>query len=114
MEDKLKMMKKVGFISICIMLIVMLLSLFFKDKMITFGVGLGCMIGLIGFNMILQWGYSVEMGKKPRVPKNFLSRYAFYLIMFGLCYYLGANVLALLVGFMCHKLALFIYSFTEK
>lgn len=114
MENRLKMMKKVGFLSICIMIVVMLLSLFFKDKMITFGVGLGCMIGLIGFNMILQWGYSVETGKNPRVYRNFLSRYAFYAIMFGLCYYLGANVLALLVGFMCHKLAVFVYSITEK
>ena len=67
MENKLKMLKKVGFISICIMLIVMILSLFFKDKTITLGVGLGCMIGLIGFNMILQWGYSVETGKNTKV-----------------------------------------------
>ncbi len=114
MENKLKMMKKVGFISICIMIIVMLLSLFFKDKMITFGIGLGCMVGLIGFNMILQWGDNVEMGKNTKAYRHFLSRYAFYAIMFGLCYYLGANVLALLVGFMCHKVALFIYTFTEK
>lgn len=114
MENKLKMMKKVGFLSICIMFLVMLLSLFFRDKYITLGIGLGCMIGLIGFNMILQWGYSVETGKNTKVGRNFLSRYAFYAIMFGLCYYLGANVLALLVGFICHKAAVFIYSLTEK
>ena len=82
MENRLKMMKKVGFLSICIMLIVMLLSLFFKDKMITFGVGLGCMIGLIGFNMILQWGYSVEGNGKKSGHRNFLSRYLFYVCMF--------------------------------
>ena len=114
MENKLKMMKKVGFISICIMLIVMLLSLFFRDKMITFGVGLGCMIGLIGFNMILQWGYSVETNSKASAFKNYLSRYVFYACMFGLSYYFGANILALLVGFMCHKIAIYIYSFTGK
>ena len=114
MEEKLDMLKKVGFYSICITIVAMLVSLVFKDKTITLGIGLGCMIGLIGFNMILQWGYSVETGKNPRVYRNFLSRYAFYAIMFGLCYYLGANVLALLVGFMCHKLAVFVYSITEK
>ena len=54
MEEKLDMLKKVGLYSICITIVAMLISLVFKDKTITLGIGLGCMIGLIGFNMIKE------------------------------------------------------------
>ena len=60
MENKLRMLKKVGMISIGITIVVMLISLFFWDKSVTVGIGLGCMIGLIGFNMIVQWGFRVQ------------------------------------------------------
>ena len=114
MEEKLDMLKRVGIYSISITVIVMLLSILFKDKTITLGIGLGCMIGLIGFNMILQYGYSVEGNGKRSGQRNFLSRYGFYAAMFVLSYYMGANILALLVGFLCHKVAIYIYSFTRK
>ncbi len=114
MEKRLDMLKRVGIYSITITAVAMIISLIFKDKTITLGVGLGCMIGLIGFNMILQWGYSVETNSKASAFKNYLSRYVFYACMFGLSYYFGANILALLAGFMCHKIAIYIYSFTGK
>lgn len=114
MEEKLNMLKRVGIYSIAITAIAMIISIVFKDKTITLGIGLGCMIGLIGFNMILQWGYSVETNSKASAFKNYLSRYVFYACMFGLSYYMGANILALLVGFVCHKIAIYVYSFTRK
>ena len=114
MEEKLDMLKKVGVYSIGITAVAMIISLFFKDKTITLGIGLGCMIGLVGFNMILQWGYSVEGNGKKAGHQNFLSRYLFYACMFVLCYVVGANILALLIGFLCHKAAIYVYSFTRK
>ena len=114
MEEKLDMLKRVGIYSVCITAIAMIISLIFKDKTITLGIGLGCMIGLIGFNMILQWGYSVEGNGKKSGYMNYLSRYAFYACMFILCCLMGTNVLALLVGFLCHKVAIYVYSFTRK
>ena len=114
MEEKLDMLKKVGFYSICITVVAMIISLLFKDKTITLGIGLGCMIGLIGFNMILQYGYNVEGNGKKSGQRNFLSRYGFYAAMFVLSHSMGANILALLVGFLCHKVAIYVYSFTRK
>lgn len=114
MEEKLDMLKKVGLYSICITIVAMIVSLIFKDKTVTLGIGLGCMIGLIGFNMILQWGYSVEGNGKKSGHRNFLSRYLFYGCMFVLCYIVGANILAMLVGFLCHKISIYVYSFTRK
>lgn len=112
MENKLKMMKKVGFLSIVITMIVMLISLLFKDKGITVGLGLGCMIGLIGFNMILQWGIRVQAKNSSRSAFfNYILRYLFYGCMFVLSYYMGANLLSVLVGFACHKIAVYVYSF---
>lgn len=112
MEDKLKMMKMVGFISVIITGIAMLGSLLFHDKGITLGLGLGCMIGLIGFNMIVQWGFSIQEHSSARSTfMNYLLRYIFYGCMFTLSYYFGANIFALLVGFICHKLAIYVYSF---
>ena len=114
MDKKLDMLKKVGFYSIAITIVVMVFSLFFKDKTITLGIALGCLIGLIGFNMILQWGYSVESNEKRVGFGNYLSRYGFYACMFTLSYFMGANLLALLVGFICHKIAIYVYSFIGK
>lgn len=115
MENKLQMMKQVGLISIGITLVVMLISLFFQDKSITVGIGLGCMIGLIGFNMILQWGYRVQEKNSSRSAFfNYILRYLFYGCMFVLSYMMGANLLALLGGFVCHKVAIYIYSFTKE
>ncbi|MGN1344132.1 MAG: hypothetical protein ACI4U3_06090 [Traorella sp.] len=114
MEEKLKMMKKVGLYSIIITLVVMVISLIFKDKTITLGIGLGCMIGLIGFNMILQFGYRNEETGRKSGFMNYMSRYLFYICMFVLCAFLGANILSLLVGFMCHKVAIYVYSLKEN
>lgn len=112
MEEKIKMIKRVGLISVVIGGIAMLLSLFFKDKTITAGIGLGCMIGLIGFNMIVQWGYRVEGEKSHRSAYfNYMMRLLFYACMFVICYLLGANLVAVLVGFICHKIAVFLYSY---
>lgn len=112
MEEKVKMIKKVGLISVGIGLAAMLISLLFKDKTITIGIGLGCMIGLIGFNMIVQWGYHVEGDRGNRSAYfNYMLRLVFYACMFVLSYMLGANLVAVLVGFICHKAAVFIYSY---
>ena len=115
MEEKVDMIKKVGLISVGIGGTVMLLSLIFKDKTITAGVGLGCMIGLIGFNMIVQWGYRVEGDKGNRSAYfNYMLRLVFYASMFVLSYVLGANLVAVLIGFICHKIAVFIYSYKKS
>lgn len=112
MEEKIKMIKGVGLISLIIGGAVMLLSLIFKDKAITAGVGLGCLIGLIGFNMIVQWGYSMEKNQGKRSAYfNYMLRLAFYACMFVLSYVFGANLVAVLVGFICHKIAVFVYSY---
>lgn len=114
MEEKIRMIKKVGLLSVAIGGGVMLLSLIFKDKAITVGVGLGCMIGLIGFNMIVQWGYRVNgEGSHRSVYFNYMLRLAFYACMFTLSYVLGANLVAVLVGFICHKIAVFVYSYRK-
>ena len=114
MENKLRMLKKVGMISIGIAIVVMLISLFFWDKSVTVGIGLGCMIGLIGFNMIVQWGFRVQEASSVRSAFfGYLLRYFFYGCMFVLSYYMGANLLGLLVGFICHKVSVYIYSICD-
>lgn len=114
MEEKVKMIKKVGLISVVIGALAMLVSLIFRDKAITIGIGLGCMIGLIGFNMIVQWGYRVE-GNRSHISAYFsyFLRLVFYGCMFTLSYVMGANLIAVLVGFLCHKIAVFVYSYRK-
>lgn len=115
MENKLKMMKQIGFISICITAVAMLISLVFKDKAITIGLALGCLIGLIGFNMILQWGLRVQQKNSSRSAFfNYMLRYIFYGCMIALSYFMGANLIGVLLGFVCHKVAIYVYSLRQE
>ena len=114
MENKVRMLKKVGLLSIGITVVVMLLSLLFWDKSVAIGIGLGCMIGLIGFNMIVQWGFRVqETGSMRSAFFSYMLRYFFYGCMFVLSYYMGANLLGILAGFICHKVSVYIYSICD-
>ncbi len=114
MENKVRMLKKVGLLSIGITVVVMLLSLLFWDKSVAIGIGLGCMIGLIGFNMIVQWGFRVqETGSMRSAFFSYMLRYFFYGCMFVLSYYMGANLLGILAGFICHKVSVYIYSIRD-
>lgn len=111
METKKQMIRQVQLYSLFIMLVAVLISLFLKDKSITIGIVIGTLTGLIGFNMIVSMAYRIEKeGGAKQAVFNYLLRYILYGCIFALGYMAGANLIALLVGFLCHKLALLIYS----
>lgn len=112
MEAKKQMISKVRNLSLIISLIAAIISfLIFKDKYIAAGIVIGTLTGLIGFNMIVSMAYRVEgtSGAKTAVF-NYLLRYLMYGCIFALCMMQGIHALALLAGFICHKIAIFIYS----
>ncbi len=111
MEAKKQMIRQVQLYSFLIMAIALLISLFFWDKSISIGIVIGTLTGLIGFNMIVSMAYRIEgEGGGKSAAFNYLLRYIMYGCVFALGYMAGANILAMLVGFLCHKAALLVYS----
>lgn len=111
MEAKKQMIRQVQLYSLSIMAVVALISLLFKDKSITIGIIIGTLTGLIGFNMIVSMAYRIEgEGGAKQAVFNYLLRYLLYGCIFALGYMAGANLLAMLIGFVCHKIALLVYS----
>lgn len=84
-----------------------------KDKFWFAGVVIGCMAALIGFNMILKLSYTVQEGNSTRATyANYMLRYVFYGCIFALAIVNGISALALIVGFVAHKIV--IYGYTKK
>lgn len=111
MEEKLIMLRKVRNYSLGLMLISCMISLLFHDKYITAGIVVGTMAGLIGFNMIVGMAYRIQGASGQRqAVMNYLLRYIFYGCIFGLSMWVGINIFACLVGFVCHKIAILIYT----
>lgn len=113
METQIKEMKEIGFTSIVLTGVVVLVSLVLHDKTISIGIALGCMMGLIGYNMTMQ----LEVQRKQRADQSLYFRYIvrliFYICIFTLCVMMGAHPIALIVGFLCHKIAVIIYTYMK-
>lgn len=106
--------------SYLLMLIAVLLSvvLFFDNyKEISIGIIIGTLCGIMGFNMIIKFSEKID-GDSVNVSRgsynSYLRRYLMYTLVLILCAYVQIPVLAVLVGFLCHKGAIVLYSFIHR
>ena len=54
-----------------------------------------------------------EKLSKRQGAANYIVRYIIYAVIFGFFVYLNISIIALLVGFLCHKLSIFVYALLE-
>ncbi|WP_297238687.1 ATP synthase subunit I [uncultured Faecalicoccus sp.] len=114
MNELQLMNKKIEILSVVLgVLAALIAGLLFKDLKIAIAVVLGLVIALIGYAMIVRM--TVTMGDDDKLEKQkgtraYLSRYLLYICFFGAAAYFGFSVIALLAGFLCHKLAILVYA----
>lgn len=107
------MNKKILNYSLGIVAIVCIVSfILFKDWKVVLGLLAGLAIALLGYRMIIAMMLSLRPDEKSGQKQGSLGyvvRYLFYICTFVLLVVLGIPVLALLVGFLCHKAAILLY-----
>lgn len=114
MNELQKMTRKIRLLSLFIGgTLSILAAIIWHDKIdeVAGGVVIGLMCALIGFQMIQSMSLGIEESNaKSKAYVGYLLRFIFYACVFTLSMYSGINVFALLVGFMCHKAAIIVYS----
>lgn len=114
------MNKEIRLITAVIMLICAFGSLLlFQDsfKSITLGILIGAFSGLMGFNMIVNMSKRIDgdtLDVKNGAMKSYTRRYLLYTVIFALAALEGVHLLALLVGMLCHKSAILVYTFIHR
>ncbi|MBB5185112.1 small-conductance mechanosensitive channel [Faecalicoccus acidiformans] len=107
------MNKKILNYSLGIVAIACIVSfILFKDWKVVLGLLAGLAIALLGYRMIIAMTLSLRPDEKSGQKQGSLGyvvRYLFYICTFVLLVVLGIPVLALLVGFLCHKAAILLY-----
>jgi hypothetical protein len=93
-----------------------LLALWISGWQACLGVWIGAGTGLIGYQMIISMvgTLSGQEDGRTKGTAGYAARYVVYALIFGLGSYLHFPVLSMLVGFLCHKASLFIYTYTER
>ena len=114
MSEFTSMNKKILIYSLIIGIVVAIGSgLLFNDIYVFIGILIGLFTGLLGYGMIVQMALSMKPDEKLEKRKgaiNYIIRYIVYALIFGFFVYLKISVIAMLVGFLCHKLSIFIYA----
>ena len=87
MDEKTILAYQIRKLTLLLAGVLIVLSLIFKEASITGGIAIGALVSIIGFNMV-----------------------------FGVSYWRGFNIFALLAGFLCNKAAILIYTrfFADK
>lgn len=118
MNEITSMNKKIVVYSCLIGISVAIVSgLLFNDIYVLLGVLIGLITGLIGYAMIVQMTLLLkpdEKLSKRQGAANYIVRYIVYAVIFGVFVYLNISVIALLAGFLCHKLSIFVYAILEE
>ena len=79
------------------------------------GIWCGSLVGMIGYGMIYSMVQSLtKENGKAKGTKGYLFRYSFYAIIFILLAYFDISIVAVLVGYLIHKSAIFLYSMERK
>ena len=118
MNQEIKTMSKtIRIITLIEMTIVVLISfLLGYNKEVLIGIVAGALIGIIGFSMIVLMSETISQNQNPKGKafRSYLVRYIFYGCMFALFMLRGIPVLSLLVGMLCHKTSMYIYTFMKR
>lgn len=112
------MNKRIISYSILLSLVVAVIGGFlFYDFFVFIGILIGTLTGLLGYGMIVHMTLSLGIDEKLSKKKGFVNyaiRYMLYAVIFFVSVYFGISVIALLVGFLCHKASIFIYVLVER
>lgn len=93
-------------------------GLVFRNWLVSLGIIIGNLTGLLGYYMIVQMAMNLsgdeKTGKKTGLF-NYSVRYLVYAaIFYGCVFYLKISVISLLAGILSHKASIYIYSILEK
>ena len=94
-----------------------LAGFFFQDIKVVLGIILGQVIALVGYLIIVRMALSLgtdEKAGKSQGMTGYLVRYLLYACFFGFGAYTGLSVIALLIGFLCHKAAILLYAYQQR
>ena len=83
---------------------------------VSIGIIAGAMIGIIGFSMIVLMSETISANQNPkaRAYRSYLFRFLFYGCMFALFMLRGIPILSLLIGMLCHKTSMYVYTFMKR
>lgn len=118
--DEKRMYQQIRHYSYVLMVIAVLLSLVFffeQAKEVAFGIIIGTLCGIMGFNMIVKFSEKID-GDSMNVSRGaytaYMRRYLLYAVVIALSAYAGLEILAVLVGLLCHKAAIVLVSFINR
>ncbi len=120
MNDLRYMNKRVIQITLILTLIISVIAGFLFSSnwlYVVIGVWIGAAAGLIGFQMIQSMAVSLDTdpeNSQKQGRQGYLERYGLYALIFSVAAFLHVPVLAMLAGFMAHKISLFVYAYLER
>ena len=86
-------------------------------KYVPAGVAIGALSGVLGFQKIIAMSERIDGSVTDlKLPafSEYAKRYVLYLLVFGISAYAGVDILAMLVGFSCHKAAILLYVWMHR
>lgn len=120
MNDLRYMNKRVIQITLILTLIISVIAGFLFSSnwlYVVIGIWIGAGTGLIGFRMIQSMAVSLDTDpehSEKQGRQGYLERYGLYTLIFAAAAFLHVPVLAMLAGFMAHKISLFVYAYLER
>lgn len=94
-----------------------IISLLFFDWKVGAGILIGLTMSLIGYQMIVHMVVSLPNNEKESESKGksgYTMRWGFYALVLCLFAWLGFPVVAMLIGILCHKVALLMYTYKQN
>ena len=82
-------------------------------KYVPAGVAIGALSGVLGFQKIIAMSERID-GSVTDLKLPAFSEYAKRYVVFGISAYAGVDILAMLVGFSCHKAAILLYVWMHR
>lgn len=79
------------------------------------GIVIGALLGIISFNMIIKMSSRIMEGNAERVAvSNYMLRIIGIAVIFVLALNKGIDIFALLIGFICSKIAIQVFAQLER
>ena len=108
-------------ISICkytciLSMIVSLATLVFTGVLGLIGVWMGTLMALVGYYLIVKLSASIQPDCDASIKTvvSYLIRYLFYALVMMIGVYLHISVMAILFGYLSHKVSLLMYTWLER
>lgn len=117
MDPIIKMRRFVFNFSLYLGALTSIISLLFFDWKVAAGILIGLIMSLIGYQMIERMVITMPHNEKDGESKakaGYVMRWGFYAFVLALFAWLGFPILAMLVGILCHKASLLMYTYKSN